>query len=189
MKRMREFEEHNNDLIALQCFSRVSLGVMMKKNCTIASLLTYLISSVTAAACSPPAGWSEAKAVEAAKEIFTAHVTKAELSPVVLPFGDGDKGRYFVQVHYELGTTIKGQPTQSGPVSTTTFYIGGCGVPFAVGVDYLLFVEPFTEETPESIKAASSGMVSIFNTQSIWPGSDEESELLTRLESLVEEAE
>lgn len=160
----------------------------MKKNRAVASFLIFLISSVPAAACSPPAGWSEARAVEEAKEIFTAHVTKAELSPVELPFGDNDKGRYIVQVHYELGTIIKGQPTASGPVTTTTFYMGGCGVPFAVGVDYLLFVEPFTEETPDSIKAASSGMVSIFNSESIWPGSDEERELVSRLERLVEEA-
>lgn len=148
--------------------------------------LVYFPLTVTAEACSPPANWSEKKAVEAAHEIFTALVTKVELSPVVLPYGD-TSGRYIVQVYYERQHVIKGHPTETGPVTTTKFYMGGCGVPFAVGIDYLLFVEPFAEEWPASLKDKSSGLVSIFNSQGILPGSDEEKELISRLKGLVGE--
>ncbi|MCP4317481.1 MAG: hypothetical protein GY789_16065 [Hyphomicrobiales bacterium] len=136
-----------------------------------------------ASACSRPSDWSEEQAVGSAKEIFTALVTKVELSPDVAMF-EGESKRYIVKVFYERKEIIKGQPTETGPVTTSIFYMGGCGIPMVVGIDYLFFIEPFEADVPEKLTGGSSGLISIFNTQPLPPLEDEAAEIVSRIRSL-----
>jgi hypothetical protein len=125
----------------------------------IASLLAS--ASPGAAECDRTDDWTEQTVIYEAKQVFRAKATKVELSDYLVE-DDFVQRRAIVHVYYELKETLKGSPSRNGPVTTTTFYFGGCGVPIPVGIDYLFFINEFAERLPEELKADSSGVISTF---------------------------
>jgi hypothetical protein len=63
---------------------------------------------------------------------------------------------------------FKGSPAPDGVISTTTFILGGCGVPILTGQEQLFFVNPFEGEAWQQVSnfaQQSQGMISLFDLQ------------------------
>ncbi|MEP3278619.1 MAG: hypothetical protein ABJN26_18525 [Stappiaceae bacterium] len=131
----------------------------------------FSIFSLGAMACSGSPDWTPQTGFDEAVEVFRAQVTKVELDDYVPTEGSFRKP-IFVNVYYSLKETIKGYPKPEGPILTTVLYFGGCGVPIAVGMDYVFFVDRFDEEKPEGFESDASGYISIFSTQLLSPNEE-----------------
>jgi len=138
-------------------------------------IASMIFGSSGANACSKPPNWSSQKAFSSAKEIFRAYVTQTTLSPFTDQKYPGSKTPFLVQVSYKLKEVLKGNPRKNGTISTTRFYIGGCGVPVVVGLDYLFFVNAFEPDMATEVMSTSSGMISIFDTVAL-PSSEKHAE-------------
>ena len=146
------------------------------------SALSWALFPVSASACSRAEPWTQQTIYNEAKEVFRARVTKVELSDYV-ETGALTKDRFLVHVSYELKEVLKGRPKPSGPISTTTFYFGGCGVPVVVGVDYIFFIDDFPDETPEAWRENSSGFISNFGTESLPLSEEHADEAMAKVRS------
>lgn len=145
--------------------------------------LSWALLPIGASACSRPDSWTQQTIFDEAKEVFRARVTKVELSDYVETVGPAKGGRYLVHVSYELKEVLKGEPKPSGPISTTTLYFGGCGVPVIVGTDYIFFIDDFPDEVTEAARENSSGLISIFGTESLSPFEERAEEAMAKVRS------
>lgn len=130
------------------------------------AVLAILSLQTEAVACSRTDEWTTKTIFDESSEVFVAYVTKTELGDAVMDL-DGTPQRSLVKVFYELKEVIKGEPTQNGPVATTNWYYGGCGLPVFVGVDYILFITPFPDGFPKESQGNSSGMISFFASRDL----------------------
>lgn len=162
-------------------------------------LLSATAQAVSASACSMPSDWTSEKAFAKAVLVFRGIVTSTELSSAKLDgiptsepatsfttFGSAD--RFVVNAHYEVKEVFKGSPAPNGVVSTTTFILGGCGVPVLAGQEYLFYINPFDEETqrnaPELVKQ-TQGMISIFDSQMLLGDPPQFDETLAEVRALA----
>jgi hypothetical protein len=137
---------------------------------TIVGLLAALAPS-DAMACSRGDEWTRQSDFDRAKAVFRATVTKAELSDYIPP-KPYHQGRHLVFVYYDLKEVLKGDPTDHGPVSTTNLYFGGCGLPVAVGMDFIFFVDHYSERVPDEARGDSRGQINFFSSWRV-PENDE----------------
>ena len=144
------------------------------------SCLIFAFYSTDVSACSRGGEWSQETIYAEAKEVFRARVTNVELARHLAD--DPHTGRPFlVYVYYDLIETLKGSPSPTGPISTNIHYYGGCGVPVLVGVEYVFFVDEFSDEAPMDWRGESSGFISVFGTIGLPPSAVKAEEAMVPL--------
>jgi hypothetical protein len=138
---------------------------MRRKFSAFLVLLSAATHAVSASACSMPSDWTTEKAFAKAVLVFRGIVTSTELISATRP---GSADRFIVNARYEVKEVFKGSPAPDGVISTTTFILGGCGVPILTGQEHLFYINPFEGVTWQQAPAfanQSQGMISLSDTQ------------------------
>ncbi len=137
-------------------------------------VLAATIFPASALACSQAPEQTFEKMFGDAPLVFRALVTETRLNAYVDPgmvveqgsMGHGDaRGRYLVDIKYEVLETFKGEPKPDGVITTTTAVMGGCGLPVLAGWQFLFVVAPFDKDAPKRVSEGSQGMVWVFSSE------------------------
>jgi hypothetical protein len=95
--------------------------------------------------------------------VFVATVTTTELTSTY-EVKSGVSAQRYVNVHYDLKETFKGNAPQTGVILTKTMVGGMCVFPTVSGQDYVFFIHEHNGLVPAELRSTSLGEINVFGS-------------------------